>query len=232
MEVLQKIDRPFINIVWNTSLKSKNNPIGEYLKNVASLHQYKNLTFKDSEVEKMKKASGSKHEVMIKEKLGEDFEITADLILKWGQGYSDFEYMKLEKYYNDMMQSYEIETPQHKTDLEKLAKLNIKMDRLIEEDDFANIQKLGATISKIQQDAGFRAIDRKSGAEATGLFSFSQVWAKIEQEGFVEPKQHDYDKDDIDYMLMYYVQFTQRLAGKEVSVEPNQNWRNEVVESE
>ena len=38
----------------------------------------------------------------------------------------------------------------------------------------------------------------------------------------------EYEKDDIDYMLLYYIQFVQRLVGKSVSNTPPPNWRDEV----
>lgn len=74
--------------------------------------------------------------------------------------------------------------------------------------------------------AGFRPIDKKNISDETGLGSFSEVWAEIEKEGFVPQGLVDYEPDDIDDMLLYYIQGMQRFTGSAVSTElEDPDWR-------
>src|SRR5690554_1800651 len=45
---LRQIDKPFDERYWNESLKSNNHPLGEYIRKVNSLNQFKGKTFDDS----------------------------------------------------------------------------------------------------------------------------------------------------------------------------------------
>ena len=47
-EVLQAIDKPFLADIWKKAIESKKDTFGEYMRMVCSLHQYKNLTYKNS----------------------------------------------------------------------------------------------------------------------------------------------------------------------------------------
>ena len=76
------------------------------------------------------------------------------------------------------------------------------------------------------QSAGFRPIDKKNISDETGLGSFSEVWAEIEKEGFIPQGLADYEPDDIDDMLLYYIQGMQRFTGSAVSTElEDPDWR-------
>ena len=65
-----------------------------------------------------------------------------------------------------------------------------------------------------------------------GLTSFGEVVAQIERTGFIPPKRIDYEKDDIDMMLLYYTQWAQHFTNSAVDTEPNENWREQVDLSE
>lgn len=232
---LRQIDKPFIEKYWNEALNSKNNPIGEYMRMINSLPQLKGKTFDDSDrvegLGTVNEIVSSKMSDEIETESGEKIKFDESLINKWGLGYTKHEYLKLEKFYQDMLMSYEVETANHKQMLMQLAKLSLDMDKLLMQKDYSNYEKVHKVYDSLLKSAGFRPIDRRNGSESTGLFSFSQVWAEIEKEGFIPPKMIDYPPDDIDYMLLYYIQFVQRLVGKSVSTEPPKNWREEVKEN-
>lgn len=234
IDFLRQIDKPFHKQEWDKALdkRDKRHPIGSYIKTL-SLQQYKGETFKDSDgVEGAFNVDlkSIKSDDEIKTEAGEVITFDEKLFVsRWGVGYKKYEYLSLEKFYQDMLDSYEVVTANHKKMLIQLAKLTLEMDRLLSAQDFTNYQKVSNVYDNLLKSAGFRPVDRKNGAESTGIFSFSQVWAEIEKEGFVPPKMVEYPKDDVDYMLLYYIQFTQRLVGKSVSTEPPKNWRDEVI---
>lgn len=232
---LRQIDKPFDQKYWDEATKSKNHPLGEYIRKVNSLNQVKNKSFDDSQVVGIGTAldvQASQLSEKIEREDGEIIEYSDSLVSRWGIGYQKHEYLRLEKYYQDMMMSYEVKETNHKHMLKQLAKLSVEADNALARKDFTQYGKINKEYDILLKGAGMRPVDKKSGAEATGLFSFSQVWAEIEKEGFVPPKLIEFKKDDIDYMLMYYQQFVERLVDKPVTTEPDTEWRDEVMEYE
>lgn len=235
IKFLRQIDKPFIESVWNGAVLHKNNSLGEYMRQINSL-SYRGKTFEDSDnmngMGKTSDIQSAKINVDTIDTVKGVLEYSDDLISKWGIGYKKHEYLQMEKFYVDMKETHEINTSIHIDQLKQLAYLSVERDRLRQSGEWGDYERISKTMELMLKSAGFRPIDRKSGAEATGIFSFAQVWAEIEKEGFITPNMVEYDKDDIDYMLLYFVQFTQRLVGKSVSVSPPSNWRNEIVEDE
>lgn len=232
---LRQIDKPFIQDYWNEALQSKNHPLGEYIRKINSLNQVKNKTFDNSDIVGAGttidfQASQISDEIETED--GEIIRYSDSLISRWGVGYKKHEYLRLEKFYQDMMMTYEVKTTNHKHMLKQLAKLSVEADNALAIKDFTLYSKINKEYDIILKSAGMRPVDKKSGSEATGLFSFAQVWAEIEREGFVPPQMIDTPKDDIDYMLMWYMQFAQRLVGKPASTEPPVGWREEVMPSD
>lgn len=226
---LRQIDKPFIESYWEEAKKSKNYPLGEYIRKVNSLQQVKNKDFNSSDnISEVGKIDLEKAPEFVETESGIIINYDESLVSKWGAGYKKFEYLKLQKFYQDMMDSYDIQTANHKQMLIQLAKLTVEMDNLLAVKDYGNYKKVSDAYDALLKSSGFRPIDRKNGADSFGIFSFSQVWAEIEREGFIKPKMIEYEKDDIDYMLLYYIQFVQRLVGQTVSTEPPENWREEI----
>lgn len=231
---LRQINKPFLKAEWEKALstRSKRHPIGSYMQKL-SLPFYKTKDFSDSDgIESV--ANVDLHVITARDEIeteaGEIITFDESLISRWGLGYKQYEYLRLEKFYQDMMDTYEVITANHKQTLVQLAKLTLEMDELLGKKDYTNYSKVSKAYDEMEKSAGFRPVDKKNGAEATGIYSFSQVWAEIEKEGFIPPELIEYEKDDIDYMLLYYIQFTQRLTGQSVSVEPPKEWRKEVIE--
>jgi hypothetical protein len=229
---LRTIDKPFLEKYWNEALTCGKAPLGEYIRKVNSLQQVSDKGFDDSDgMSELGNVDASQFTASIDEietEAGEKISYNENLVARWGSGYKKFEILKLEKFYQDMMMSYEVIEANHKQMLMQLAKITIEMDNLLAIKDYTNYTKLSKTFDDLLKSTGFRPIDKKNGSDSVGLFSFSQVWAEIEKEGFVQPDIIEYEKDDIDYMLLYYIQFAQRLVGKNVSEEPITNWRDEI----
>lgn len=234
--VLRQMNKPFIQEVWDSSvetaqkLKSKPHPFGEYMKKINSLKQYKDKTFKDSEDVIVVSDMYDENLQKVYRDDGKEIRFDPELITKWGNNYNQFELLKLEKFYQEMSLQYDIGTEIQKSLLRQLAKVNLEMDRALENGDHKTYKDLVSSQNTIMTSAGFRPIDRKNISDETGLSSFSEVWAEIEKEGFVPQGLVDYEEDDIDDMLKYYVQGIQRFAGTAVSDEIDPDWRETVAE--
>ena len=54
------------------------------------------------------------------------------LLMKWGEGYSVNDWLKMEKLYEDMMQSYDVQGAGHKDTLVLICKASLKANQLID----------------------------------------------------------------------------------------------------
>lgn len=228
---LRQIDKPFIQKIWDSSVESGNYPLGEYIRKINSLGHLKGKTFDNSDnisgvgkidIQTMQTAD------FIENNKGEIINYSDELVDKWGVGYKKHEYLKMEKFYQDMKNSHEINTPVHINKLMELAYLTIEQERLRKERDIPNYTKLATAIDKMEQSAGFRPVDRQGLDDATGIRSFSQVFEEVEKRGFRKPPVNEYDEDIIDAMIVSMLNYYHRLVGKQILSELPEEIRDEL----
>ena len=231
--ILRQMNKPFIKDVWenavesSSKLKSKPHPFGEYMRNINSLKQYSDKTFKDSEEVFTVSDMYDKNLSSITRDDGEEIKFDPEMIIKWGERYTQYELLKLEKFYQEMSLQYDVSTEIQKNLLRQLAVVSLEMDKALSDGEHKIYNDLVRSQNTIMQSSGFRPIDKKNINDETGLGSFSEIWAEIEKEdGFIPEGLVDYPKDDIDAMLLYYVQGIQRFSGTSVSTEIDPDWRD------
>lgn len=235
--VLRQMNKPFIKEVWETSietsskLKSKPHPFGEYMKKINSLKQFKEMTFKDSQDTMVISDIYDESLSSIEREDGKVIAFGSHLITKWGDNYTQYELLRLEKFYQEMSLQYDINTEIHKSLLRQLAMINIEMDKAMRNGDMKQYNDLIKSQNTVMASAGFRPSDRRNITDETGLGSFSEVWAEIEKEGWIPDDLVDYTPDDIDDMLLYYIQGMQRFTNSAVSTElEDPDWRETAQE--
>lgn len=226
-EALRKINRPFLSNVWESSINEaadEKSIFRTYIKNIQMV-QSKTLTWKDSDeftdrsrnsnsVNNESKISSSSEESYISE---EDFNLPIDqLKKKWGRNFEIEDYYKLEDFYNKMMTSNKIETPQDETYLKKLAVISLKMDKELEAGNYSQVKQLGDLFSKYMADSKFRAMDQTDASKTGGLRTFSQIYAEVEKDGFIPPweeyrKFKGLKQDIVDKTIMYILNYTLKL---------------------
>lgn len=216
---LRQIDKPFLQDYWDEALKTNRHPLGEYIRKVNSLSQMKGKNFDNSDgingVGKID-LSSVKAPDSIENVKGELIEYSDDLVNKWGIGYKKHEYLKMEKFYQDMRLTHEIHTPVHVNKLMELAYLSIEQERLRQERDMPNYTKLAKTIDDMEKSAGFRPVDRQGIDGATGIKSFAQIWEEVEKRGFRKPPKSVFKEDIVDAMIISLGNYYNRLVGKQI----------------
>lgn len=230
--VLRQMNKPFIKEVWENSiessqkLKTKPHPFGEYMKKINSLKQYKEMTFKDSQDEMTVSDLYDEGLSTIEREDGEKIFFDPKLISKWGDNYTQYELLRLEKFYQDMSLQYDIATEMQRSLLRQLSMVIIETDKALKDGDIKRHSDLVKSQNSIMTSAGFKPTDKRNITDETGLGSFSEVWAEIEKEGWVPNDLVDYEPDDIDDLLLYYIQGMQRFTGNAVSTElEDPDWR-------
>jgi len=142
--------------------------------------------------------------------------VSDELIYKWGSKYEPEDYMKLEEFYTKMKDFNKIETPQDEFYLKKLAVISLKLDKELEDGNYAQVKQLGDLFSKYMADSKFRAMDLTDATKSGGIRTFSQIYAEVERDGFI-PLWEEYRKikglkqDIVDKTIMYILNYTLKL---------------------
>lgn len=215
---LRQIDKPYIQKYWDSAVDSGKYPLGEYIRKINSLPQVSTEDFNNSDgidgVGKVDLSSASPDSVLNEK--GEIITYNDDLVNKWGKGYSKEEYLKMEKFYQDMRITHDITSPVHIQKLMNLAYDNVLLKRLREKEDVTGYTKLAQSIDKTEQSAGFRPIDRKGIDDATGIRSFAQIWEEVEKHGYRQEPVESVERDVYDGIIISLANYYHRLVGKQI----------------
>jgi len=226
-DTLRLLDRPFLYNIWKSSLEEGGEVIGVYMKNTA-MTQYRNLGWKDSkmlpEIEQdlnYDSANNEKYEI----ETTCNFDVTTEMIMRWGNKHESLDYMQLEQFYNQMKIDNKIESAQDETYLKKLAVISLKLDKALEDEDYDKANKLGNLFSKYMGDSQFRAMDKSDASKSGGLRTFAQTYAEIEKDDFILPWEYyrnirGLDQDIVDKTIMYILNYTLKLNKTSQMVEP------------
>jgi hypothetical protein len=234
---LQRIDKPFIAKVWKTAEESEGDTVGNYFRMINSLQQYKNMTWADSDFEGEEQTDIYKHRFddvdEIQEIKTDDgvIKLNKEIAMKFGSGYTNREYLQMEKFYQDMCRTHDINTPQLKKQLIYLCKLQVQMDRALEKGDSGAFKKYSDAYEQILKSSGFRPIDSKSASEASGILSFSKIAEEVERRGYVEPKPIEERLDLLDVFILAHLNYIRKLLGHEKINEVPEDIKEEVYKA-
>lgn len=224
-DLLRQMNMPFIQEVWDVANEKEDGDSISYYVRLMHNPKYSSLTYKDSNMTEEDIA-----ESVVRDDNGKAIIVDDDVMNKWGRdfGYSHEDYIKLEKFYRNMKYSYDISTPVQEEMLIEVSRLNIEKDALMKKRNFNDYKKASDVYKDAVASSGFRPVDKKSSLDEAGITSFGQVVQQIEKNGFIKPKQVEYEKDDIDAMLLFYLQWAQRFTEQPVSQEVPQDWKEQV----
>lgn len=140
------------------------------------------------------------------------------LSIKWGKTYKPYEWVQLEKYYQEMMNSFDIQTPSHEDYLKLICKTSLKAHQLIDLGDIEGFQKMSKVYDSLMKSAKFTAVQNKA---ETGEYinSISELVLLCEkEEGFIPRYYVDSPKDKADETLMDLRNYTNRLVTEEMNL--------------
>ena len=119
------------------------------------------------------------------------------LRLKWGKTYKPEEWIRLEQLYNEMMDSYDIQSAGHIDTLKLICKTSLKANQLIDIGDIEGFQKMSKVYDSLMKSGKFTAAQNKA---ESGEFvdSISELVEICEKQGFI-PRYHiDTPNDKVD----------------------------------
>jgi len=212
-KILQLLDIPFYYSYWRSAIESNpEDPWATYIRMANSkINEFKKGTWKDSRFEP-ESINPVKYNIDQQIEFQNNFEVTQEMILKWGSKYDQEDYYILERFYNEMERTNTIETTQDMVYLKKLAVISLKMDKELEDGNYDEVKKLGDLFSKYMADSKFRAMDKTDADKAGGIRRFSDIYAEVEKDGFIPPweyyrKINGAKQDIVDKTIMYILNF-------------------------
>ena len=139
------------------------------------------------------------------------------LLMKWGEGYSVNEWLKMEKLYEDMMQSYDVQGAGHKDTLVLICKASLKANQLIDAADVDGFQKMSRVYDSLMKSGNFTA---KQNKEETGdaVDSVGELVGMCEKEGFIPRYYTDGPQDKVDRTLQDLQGYTRSLVMDEMNL--------------
>lgn len=222
--VLQRLDRPYLNQLYISSIKEGNgNPhtvIGFYMKNI-STPQYRVLKFANSDFSHLEneienKNTQVKKEAPKKASTKMDSKTRTELNEKWGE-YTDGELLRFEKKYQQMSKSYQILTTLHDEGLIDFCRLQCLYEMAVERKDMqeakifkslADDAKKAAKLNPLQLD--------KADLTAGGCNSFGEIARIVSKRDGVcrlPLKFLQQPNDRIDYAIYQFISYERALRG-------------------
>lgn len=140
------------------------------------------------------------------------------LTLKWGKMYKPYEWVQLEQYYREMMESFDIQTPSHIDYLKLICKTSLKCHQLIDLGDIEAFQKMSKVYDTLMKSAKFTAVQNKA-ENGEFMSSISEFVLLCEKEGgFIERFYTDEPKDKVDMTIKDMQGYTHSLIENETNL--------------
>ena len=139
------------------------------------------------------------------------------LTIKWGKAYRPYEWVQLEKLYQEMMAAFDIVTPAHEDYLKLICKTSLKCHQLVDLGDIEGFQKMAKVYDSLMKSAKFTAAQNKaeSGEYVSAIDEFILM---CEREGFIPRFYVDEPKDKPDETLADLRNYTHRLVTEEMNL--------------
>jgi hypothetical protein len=215
-DVLRQLDISFICKYWNKAVESKKETFGIYVTMANSLPQFEGLTWEDSVFEDKNESKNKVFDNIQNSPPKVKFEITEELIAKWGEGYEIEEYRSFERKYNMLKNHYQEKTAMHTEALITYIRYRVKEElatsgnRSKEAKEWGTMAKEAATAAKINPS------QLSKSDLSDGLDTFGQLVRTVEQAVDIIPilpqfKERPHDKPD--FTMWCYINYIRDLKG-------------------
>lgn len=140
-----------------------------------------------------------------------------DLRIKWGDAYEEDELLRLQTFYNEMVDSYEITSASHEDYLKNIVKTSLRMTSAIDSGDVDSFEKYSRVYDKLMKSAKFTASQVKE--DERFIDSISEMVRLCEEQGFI-PRYHiDEPQDIVDVTLRDLNNYTKNLIQNELNLD-------------
>lgn len=137
------------------------------------------------------------------------------LAMKWGRLYRPEEWIELERKYEEMCKSFDIQDSDTIGALILTCKTYLKMNQAIDAGDYSSYQQLSRVYDSMRKSAKFTAVQNKEGRE--GEFnSVGELVVLCEKEGFIPRFATDIPQDKIDITIKDMNNYVRKLVTEDL----------------
>ena len=137
------------------------------------------------------------------------------LAMKWGRLYQPADWIELERNYNEMMNSFDIQDADTINTLILLCKTNLKMNQAIDCGDVEGFQKLSKVSESLRKSAKFTAAQHKE-RKSDYVDSVGELVAMCERDGFIPRFATDIPQDKVDLTLKDMNSYVHKLVTQDL----------------
>ena len=137
------------------------------------------------------------------------------LCLKWGKAYKPEEWIQLEKLYQEMTESFDIQTAGHIDILKLVCKTSLKANQLLDMGDVEGAQKMLKMYDTLMKSGKFTASQNKA-EQGEYVDSVSELVEICEKDGFIPRYYVDGPQDKVDYVIQDLKDYTRNLVTEEM----------------
>lgn len=139
------------------------------------------------------------------------------LRIKWGKTYRPDEWIQLETLYNDMMNSYDIQTAGHKDNLKLVCKASLKANQMLDLGDIDGAQKATRMYDTLMKQGNFTAAQNKT-EKANFVDSIGELVKICETQGFIPRYYTTEPKDQVDKVILDMQHYNRQLVVEELGL--------------
>lgn len=137
------------------------------------------------------------------------------LVMKWGRTYKPREWVELEKMYNNMDNSFDIQDADTINTLILICKLTLKTNQAIDREDFDAFAKLSKSLESLRKSAKFTAAQKKEEA-ADVVDCVGELVSMCERQGFIPRFATDIPQDKVDITLRDMNEYVRKLVTQDL----------------
>ena len=138
------------------------------------------------------------------------------LAMKWGLDYNGNQWIKLEKKYSEMQNSFDIQDSDTKSTLILLCKTDLKMNEAIDCGDLDSYQKLSRVYDSLRKSAKFTAAQNKDDKNSF-VDSIGELVLYCEKQGgFIPRFVTDIPQDKVDVTIRDLKEYTKKLVTQDL----------------
>ena len=139
------------------------------------------------------------------------------LRLKWGKAYKPMEWVQLEQLYDEMMESYDIQSAGHIDTLKFVCKTSLKANQLLDIGDVDGAQKMIKMYDGLMKSGKFTAAQNKAEG-ADSIDSISAIVSICERDGFIPRYYTEGPQDKVDWVIRDLKDYTRQLVTEEMNL--------------
>lgn len=139
------------------------------------------------------------------------------LRLKWGRTYKPSEWVQLEQLYNDMMESYDVQTAGHIDTLKLVCKTSLKANQLLDIGDIDGAQKVAKMYDTLMKSGSFTATQNKAD-NSEFIDSIGELIEMCERHGYIERFYIEQPNDKVDFTIQDMQRYTKTLIEEETNL--------------